>query len=95
MSIKGQGHFFSIYFPGFVCFVLYWDKTSGERLQDHWSSGCVHLCKAGFLIIMLNFLIFQYFRKITVERQVKMQTIQVVLKECLSRIKVSKLIRYT
>ena len=39
MSIEGQGHFFAIYFPGFVCFVLYWDKTSGERLQDHWSSG--------------------------------------------------------
>ena len=33
MSIKGQGHFFTIYFPGFVCFV------SGERVQDHWSSG--------------------------------------------------------
>ena len=31
--------FFTIYFPGFVCFVLYWDKTSGEHLQDHWSSG--------------------------------------------------------
>ena len=39
MSIKGQGHFFTIYFPGFVCFVLYLDKISGERLQDHWSSG--------------------------------------------------------
>ena len=39
MSIEGQGHFFTIYFPGFVCFVLYWDKISGERLQDHWSSG--------------------------------------------------------
>ena len=39
MSIEGQGHFFTIYFPGFVCFVLYFDKISGERLQDHWSSG--------------------------------------------------------
>ena len=39
MSIEGQGHFFSIYFPGFVCFVLYKAKISGERLQDHWSSG--------------------------------------------------------
>ena len=38
MSIEGQGHFFTIYFPGFVCFVLYWAKISGERLQDHWSS---------------------------------------------------------
>ena len=38
MSIEGQGHFFTIYFPGFVCFVLYLDKISGERLQDHWSS---------------------------------------------------------
>ena len=23
----------------FVCFVLYMAKISGERLQDHWSSG--------------------------------------------------------
>ena len=42
VSIEGQGHFFTIYFPGFVCFVLYWAKISGERLQDHWSSGSFH-----------------------------------------------------
>ena len=42
MSIEGQGHFFTIYFSGFVCFVLYLAKISGERLQDHWSSG-LHL----------------------------------------------------
>ena len=42
MSIEGQGHIFTIYFPGFVCFVLYLAKISGERLQDHWSSGSVH-----------------------------------------------------
>ena len=41
MSIEGQGLFFTIYFPGFVCFVLYWAKISGERLQDHWSSGFI------------------------------------------------------
>ena len=39
MSIEGQGLFFTIYFPGFVCFVIYLAKISGERLQDHWSSG--------------------------------------------------------
>ena len=39
MSIDGQGHFFTIWFPGFVCFVLYLAKIAGERLQDHWSSG--------------------------------------------------------
>ena len=39
MSIKGQGHFLTLNFPGFVCFVLYKTKISGERLQDHWSSG--------------------------------------------------------
>ena len=39
MSIEGQGQFFTIYFPGFVCFVLYLDKISGERLQNYWSSG--------------------------------------------------------
>ena len=43
MSIDGQGHFFTIYFPGLVCFVLYLDKISGERLQDHWSSGIFFL----------------------------------------------------
>ena len=62
MSIEGQGHFFTIYFPGFVCFVLYWAKISGEHLQDHWSSGltmfndetkeivkyAVFLCENGF-----------------------------------------------
>ena len=41
MSIEGQGHFFTIYFPGSVFFVLYYAKISGERLQDHWSSGFV------------------------------------------------------
>ena len=41
MSIEDQGHFFTIYFPGFVCFVLYKATISGERLQDHWSSGFV------------------------------------------------------
>ena len=39
LSIEGQGHFFAIYFPGFVCFVLYKATISGERLQDHLSSG--------------------------------------------------------
>ena len=39
MSIEGQGHFFTMYFPGFVCFVHYYAKISGERFQDHWSSG--------------------------------------------------------
>ena len=39
MSIEGQGHFSTIYFQGFVCFVLYKANISGERLQDHWSSG--------------------------------------------------------
>ena len=39
MSIEGQDHFFTIYFPGFVCFVLDKATISGERLQDHWSSG--------------------------------------------------------
>ena len=48
MSIEGQGHFFTIYFPGFVCFVLYLAKISGERLQDHWSSGFDIICKLCF-----------------------------------------------
>ena len=45
MCIEGQGHFFTIYFPGFVCFVLYWAKISGERSQDHWSFGLTILHK--------------------------------------------------
>ena len=28
----------TLYFPGFVYFVLYKATISGERLQDHWSS---------------------------------------------------------
>ena len=28
MSIEGQGHFFTIYFPDFVCLVLYKAKIS-------------------------------------------------------------------
>ena len=41
MSIEGQGHFFTIYFQGFVCFVLFKATISSERLQDHWSSGLI------------------------------------------------------
>ena len=32
-------------FQGFVCFVLYLDKISGERSQDHWSSGLMKRLK--------------------------------------------------
>ena len=39
MRIKGQGHFFTIYFQVLYVFVLYLTKISGERLQGHWSSG--------------------------------------------------------
>ena len=42
MSIEGQGHFFTIYFPGFVCFVLYKANISGERLQEHLSFGLIN-----------------------------------------------------
>ena len=41
MSIEGQGHIFSIYFPGFLCFVLYLAKISGERLQDQFTGPLV------------------------------------------------------
>ena len=47
MSINGQGHYFTIYFPGFV---LYKATISGERLQDHWSSGFKEVCHSGCLI---------------------------------------------
>ena len=55
MSIEGQGHFFTICFPGFVCFVLYKATISGERLQDHWSSGLkASLRDLPYLILMIN-----------------------------------------
>ena len=41
LAVKVISFIFTIYFPGFVCFVLYLDKISGERLQDHWSSGFI------------------------------------------------------
>ena len=55
MSIEGQGHFFTIYFPGFVCFVLYKAKISGERLQDHWSSGLRNHWVIFNLILYISF----------------------------------------
>ena len=50
MSIEGQGHFFTIYFPGFVCFVLYKATISGERLPDHWSSGSETIAASGLKV---------------------------------------------
>ena len=55
MSIEGQGHFFTIYFPGFVCFVLYLAKISGERLQDHWSSGFSDFLCFDMSLLLLTF----------------------------------------
>ena len=65
MSIEGQGHFFTIYFPSFVCFVLYFDKISGERLQDHWSSGSNYNpgLKLGYLTGRSNFAIWLLYGK--------------------------------
>ena len=54
MSIEGQGNFFTIYFPGFVCFVLYYVKISGERLQDQWSSGFKFLTRNKFALIHVS-----------------------------------------
>ena len=56
MSIEGKGHFFTMYFPGFVCFVLYLDKISGERLQDHWSSGLYFPPTHAKTVLELNYL---------------------------------------
>ena len=53
MSIDVQGHFFTIYFSGFVCSVLFKAKISGERLQDHWSSGSIILDRVGKIEIGL------------------------------------------
>ena len=59
MSIEGQGHLFTIYFPGFVCFVFYKAKISGERLQDHWSSGLYGHVDA-YLLQLSHTLIIHY-----------------------------------
>ena len=32
-------------------FVLYWAKISGERLQDHWSSGPIIVCSNNVYIV--------------------------------------------
>ena len=61
MSIEDQGHFFTIYFPGFVCFVLYYAKISGERLQDHWSSGILAVLQDTVVkICQLSYELLQY-----------------------------------
>ena len=39
MSIEGQGHSFTIYFPDLYVLCFTNVKISGERLQDQWSSG--------------------------------------------------------
>ena len=54
MSIEGQGHFFAIYFPGFVCFVLYKAKISGEGLQNHWSSGLIFALKHRLWVLIIR-----------------------------------------
>ena len=59
MSIEGQGHFFTIYFPGFVCFVLYYAKISGERLQDHWSSGLTLEYRSDFDLVTFHIVDFR------------------------------------
>ena len=54
MSIEGQGHFFIIYFRGFVCFVLYYAKISGERLHDRCSSGFCMFMELWDIILFLG-----------------------------------------
>ena len=51
MSIEGQGHFFTIYFPGFVFyFVLLYAKISGKRYMilnfgmQHWGLKLYKVC---------------------------------------------------
>ena len=62
MCIEGQGHFFTIFFPGFVCYVLYLAKISGERLQDHRSSGfCMFCCFFRFSFFFAQWGISFYF----------------------------------
>ena len=48
---------YHIYFPGFVCFVLYKAKISGERLQDQWSSGSETIAASDLKVIRCSHLI--------------------------------------
>ena len=59
MSIEGQGNFFTIDFPGFVCFVLYQAKISGEPLQDQWSSGFLIFSLKHRLLVLVRTASFQ------------------------------------
>ena len=78
VSIKGQGHFFSIYFPGFVCLVLYLAKISDERLQDHWSSGYGELTKMIFNYHQIPTLtVFWYYLSCIIRKPVFMVTYKV------------------
>ena len=83
MSTEGQGHFFTIYFPGYVCFVLYKAKISGERLQDHWSSGLIFfstdLQTKSELLLKKSLLELIYFL-ITITRLCNILQILIVLK---------------
>ena len=80
MSIEGQGHFFTIYFPGFVCFVLY--KATIYQvsvLQDHWSSGFKYMYQLDGSVLLLGLLVifsfclfnFEYFLMQTVETLIR------------------------
>ena len=53
MSIEGhrQGHFLTLFFPGFVYFVLYEAQISGERLQDLWASGLFYHAHAKYCVM--------------------------------------------
>ena len=44
MSIEGhrQAHFLTLFFQVLYILCLYEAQISGERLQDHWSSGLFH-----------------------------------------------------
>ena len=41
MNIEGQGHFLTLFFQVLYVLCLYMAQISGERLQDHWSSGFI------------------------------------------------------
>ena len=57
MSIEGhrQGHFLTLFFLQVLYILcLYEAQISGERLQDHWSSGLFQFLFQGLKFVVLN-----------------------------------------
>ena len=62
-------------------FVLYKAKISGERLQDHWSSGCIKLSEKSILERNFDVLFWHNFVLIFLHRRTKIISIYILVPE--------------